>query len=124
MARKEVPDMAKPKKLASRKPPERSRSDESLSLRSAESLGRVIGTLQRQLDSAIQRFAGHSTMHTPRLRRPEGAARPERNGTKRPRAMTNDDVPVRRAAKAAKSKTRATRTTTTSAVVKRASRPK
>jgi len=116
--------MAKQKKSAALRPPARSRSEESISLRSAESLGRVIGTLQRQLDSAIQRFAGHSTMHTPRLRPPAGAERPKRNTVKRPRAMTNEDVPVRRGAKTAKTKARATRTTATRAAVKRASRPK
>jgi len=37
---------------------DRSREDESLLLRSAESLGRVIGSLQRQLDIATGRFDG------------------------------------------------------------------
>jgi hypothetical protein len=36
----------------------RSREDESLLLRSAESLGRMIGSLQRQLDVATRRLAG------------------------------------------------------------------
>jgi hypothetical protein len=36
----------------------RSREDESLLLRSAESLGRMIGSLQRQLDLATRRLAG------------------------------------------------------------------
>jgi hypothetical protein len=36
---------------------DRSREDESLLLRSAESLGRVIGSLQRQLDVATRRIA-------------------------------------------------------------------
>jgi len=36
----------------------RSREDESLLLRSAESLGRMIGALQRQLDVATTRIAG------------------------------------------------------------------
>jgi len=35
----------------------RSRDDESLLLRSAESLGRMIGSLQRQLDIATGRLA-------------------------------------------------------------------
>ena len=34
-----------------------SRDDESLLMRSAESLGRMIGTLQRQLDGATKRLA-------------------------------------------------------------------
>ena len=37
---------------------DRSRDDGSLLLRSAESLGRMIGTLQRQLDIATGRIAG------------------------------------------------------------------
>jgi hypothetical protein len=48
MARKTIP--ARPSR-------DRSRSDESLLLRSAESLGRVIGSLQRQLDIATGRIA-------------------------------------------------------------------
>ncbi len=36
----------------------RSREDESLLLRSAESLGRMIGSLQRQLEVATRRLAG------------------------------------------------------------------
>ncbi|HKC57226.1 MAG TPA: hypothetical protein VKC35_13920 [Vicinamibacterales bacterium] len=49
MARKTIPS-----------PParDRSREDESLLLRSAESLGRVIGSLQRQLDIATGRLDG------------------------------------------------------------------
>jgi hypothetical protein len=45
------------KALPARKPRDRSRDDASVLLRSAESLGRVIGTLQRQLDSATGRRA-------------------------------------------------------------------
>jgi hypothetical protein len=37
---------------------DRSREDESLLLRSAESLGRMIGSLQRQLDVATGRLTG------------------------------------------------------------------
>ncbi len=44
------------KALPARKPRERSRDDDSLLLRSAESLGRVIGALQRQLDGATKRL--------------------------------------------------------------------
>ena len=43
--------------LPKRKPRDRSRDDQSLLLRSAESLGRVIGALQRQLDGAAKRLA-------------------------------------------------------------------
>jgi hypothetical protein len=49
MARKSIP--AHPAR-------DRSREDESLLLRSAESLGRMIGSLQRQLDIATGRLAG------------------------------------------------------------------
>jgi hypothetical protein len=49
MARKVIP--ARPSR-------DRSRDDESLLLRSAESLGRMIGSLQRQLDVATGRVAG------------------------------------------------------------------
>ena len=50
--------MAKQKRaLPSRKPRDRFRDDESLLLRSAESLGRVIGSLQRQLDGATRRLS-------------------------------------------------------------------
>ena len=46
------------KVLPARKLRDRSGDDESLLLRSAESLGRVIGTLQRQLDDATRRLSG------------------------------------------------------------------
>lgn len=42
------------KVLPARKQSDRSRDEESLLMRSAESLGRMIGTLQRQLDGATQ----------------------------------------------------------------------
>lgn len=43
--------------LPKRKPRDRSRDDDSLLLRSAESIGRVIGLLQRQLDGATKRLS-------------------------------------------------------------------
>ena len=50
--------MAKQRKvLPARKQGDRSRDDESLLMRSAESLGRMIGTLQRQLDGATKRLS-------------------------------------------------------------------
>lgn len=49
MARKSIP---------ARSGRDRSREDESLLLRSAESLGRMIGSLQRQLEIATGRFHG------------------------------------------------------------------
>ena len=50
--------MAKRKKvLPARKQRDRSQDDESLLIRSAESLGRMIGSLQRQLDGAAKRLS-------------------------------------------------------------------
>ena len=50
--------MAKRRKvLPARKQSDRTRDDESLLMRSAESLGRVIGSLQRQLDGAARRVS-------------------------------------------------------------------
>ena len=63
MARKSIP--AHPAR-------DRSREDESLLLRSAESLGRMIGSLQRQLDIATGRLAGS---------KPNGAGR-KKNGAR------------------------------------------
>ncbi len=45
------------KVLPARKQRDRSRDDESLLMRSAESLGRMIGSLQRQLDGAGKRLS-------------------------------------------------------------------
>jgi hypothetical protein len=52
---------------------DRSREDESLLLRSAESLGRMIGSLQRQLDVATRRIVG--TRGTADARKPVKAKR-------------------------------------------------
>jgi len=52
---------------------DRSREDESLLLRSAESLGRMIGSLQRQLDVATRRIA--STRAIAGARKPVKAKR-------------------------------------------------
>ena len=51
--------MAKRKKVlpARKQERDRSRDDESLLMRSAETLGRMIGTLQRQLDGATKRLS-------------------------------------------------------------------
>ena len=58
--------MAKRRKvLPARKPRDRSRDDDSLLLRSAESLGRVIGALQRQLDDATKRLSSVGSTGTP-----------------------------------------------------------
>jgi hypothetical protein len=44
---------------------DRSREDESLLIRSAESLGRMIGSLQRQLDVATRRSPAHGQLPAP-----------------------------------------------------------
>jgi hypothetical protein len=56
-----TPAREKGARMARKKPPahparDRSRDDESLLLRSAESLGRMIGSLQRQLEAATGRL--------------------------------------------------------------------
>jgi hypothetical protein len=53
------------KKDSARPARDRSHDDESVLIRSAESLGRMIGTLQRQLDIAMGQIAGS---------KPDGAA--------------------------------------------------
>lgn len=66
------------KKLPARRP---SATDESLLIRSAESLGRVIGTLQRQLDAA-RRLVGpvavdkRNNGHAPARQRSGVSAKP------------------------------------------------
>jgi hypothetical protein len=51
--------MAKRRKVSrTRKAPDRLAGNESILLRSAETIGRVIGTLQRQLDGARSRLSG------------------------------------------------------------------
>lgn len=49
--------MAKRSKVLPARKQDRSRDEESLLMRSAESLGRMIGTLQRQLDGATKRLS-------------------------------------------------------------------
>jgi hypothetical protein len=117
--------MAKQKKaLPSRKAPGRSRVEESLSLRTAESLGRVIGTLQRQLDTAIDRF-GRSANISPRLPRTSDATtRTPRNSVKRARSAGEDMPSMGRAPALAKKKARASGNGVVRTVAKRASRPK
>ena len=70
--------------VPARTPRDRSRDDDSMLLRSAESLGRVIGALQRQLDEATKRLAN------PRLtvRATKGASKRARKTS--PAATAND----------------------------------
>ena len=80
--------MAKRKRaLPSRKPRDRSRDDESLLLRSAESLGRVIGALQRQLDGATKRLSATASEAWDGLPPLPGGKAPRR-GTKKRGATT------------------------------------
>src|SRR5688572_33505767 len=73
---KEELGMAKrSKQLPARKPSDRSRDDDSLLLRSAESLGRVIGALQRQLDGATRKLAGSGGNGLAQPRRPRAATK-------------------------------------------------
>jgi hypothetical protein len=89
---------------------DRSREDESLLLRSAESLGRMIGSLQRQLDIATRRIA--STGATAGARKPVKAKRSgskARSGTaargrapKKSASSTRGTTARRRSTKSAK----------------------
>ena len=78
--------MAKREKLlAARRPRAGSQVDDSILLRSAESLGRLIGSLQRQLDGARHRLAATT--------RADGSATADGDGgrkkTATPRAKSN-----------------------------------
>jgi len=78
------------KVLPARKPRDRSRDDDSLLLRSAESLGRVIGALQRQLDSATRRLsfsAGNGELKAVKPRATRKSA-PSRKASARPARAT------------------------------------
>ena len=70
------------KVLRARKPRDRSR-DESLLLRSAESLGRIIGALQRQLDHAARTLSTDSRKTTRKRAKPHADGRKRRAKIKR-----------------------------------------
>jgi hypothetical protein len=115
--------MAKPRRvLPESKPSGRFRGDESLSLRSAETLGRVIGTLQRQLDGAMRRFSRDEPGGAHAIDAPE--KKPTARRRTRPRlSALADPSPSRHPRKAATSERRqASRSAKKS--VKRAARPK
>lgn len=90
--------MAKRKKvLPARRQRDRSQDDESLLIRSAESLGRMIGSLQRQLDGAARRLsekaddAADSLPDIPRVGRKgsrRGGTKKKRTSAGRKRAAT------------------------------------
>jgi hypothetical protein len=119
--------MAKQNKLlAARKPPGPSRSEEALSLRSAESLGRVIGTLQRQLDNAIHRFTGRP-VHRPKRDGDEdtgGEHARRRKPVRATRAAAPERPAARRTKPAAAKPARTRPARAASAAAKRAARPK
>ena len=86
------------KRLPARKP----REDESLLLRSAETLGRMIGSLQRQLDDATKRLSGAGAAKGPRTPRAKQAKSASTSGATRIR--TTDDRKSTRASKSAAAK--------------------
>ena len=92
--------------LPARKPRGRSRDDdESLLLRSAESLGRVIGALQRQLDGASRRLSTTASgvwEHIP----PLPGQKAGRRGTTKKRSATTNGAGAKKASASAASKTR------------------
>lgn len=116
--------MAKQRKvLPESKPSGRSRADESLSLRSAETLGRVIGTLQRQLDGAMRRFSrdepdGAHVIDAPEKKKPTARRRT------RPRLSASADPSPSRHPRKATTTGRRQASRSAKKTVKRAARPK
>jgi hypothetical protein len=91
--------------LPARKPRGRSRDDdESLLLRSAESLGRVIGALQRQLDGATRRLSTTASGVWENIPPLPGQAA-ERRGTMRKRSATTKRAGAKKTSAGAASKT-------------------
>lgn len=80
---------------------DRTRDNESLLLRSAESLGRMIGTLQRQLDVATGRVSSGKPNGTGRKRAAAPRKRVKAKGrtTAATRTGTNRKSPARKTAK-------------------------
>jgi hypothetical protein len=74
--------------LPSRKPRDRSRDDESLLLRSAESLGRMIGSLQRQLEGATKRLSATASEAWETIPLPPDRPTATRRGTKKRSAVS------------------------------------
>jgi len=90
MARKSIP--AHPAR-------DRSRDDESLLLRSAESLGRMIGSLQRQLDIATGRLAGSKPDGRRRKRAAAKSSVKARSGATKTRGGARKKSAARKSAK-------------------------
>ena len=101
------------KKLPARRP---SAIDESVLIRSAESLGRVIGSLQRQLEAA-RRLVGpvaidkRSNGHAPARQR-SGVSKERRQGVLADSKERRQGVPVDSKEKTAKAKPAAKKTAT------------
>jgi hypothetical protein len=112
-AREEELGMARQhKKLPARR---RNAVDESLLIRSAESLGRVIGSLQRQLDAA-RRLVGPVAVD----QRKNGHAPARRSGVSKERRQGVPADSAKPAAKAAQTKSAATAKKRTTTARKRA----
>jgi hypothetical protein len=101
--------MAKPGKLAVKRQRYQSQDEDSILLRSAESIGRVIGTLQRQLDGARNRLAdvagkSHGTPHADTNGRTKTAqatarAKPSTKGTRKAKTPARKSATNSRARK-------------------------
>lgn len=92
--------MAKPKKLLPARSAAKPRVEESLALRTAESVGRVIGALHRQLDGAMQRINGRSNgaVRAPRRATDDVVTSPGRRAPNRRHAGASATAPPRRTA--------------------------
>ena len=107
---------------AARRPPER--FDDSALLRSAETLGRMIGALQRQLDGAARRF-GRATPETGLTAKTGGTPLFRNNGHQtvvKPRKPKSASVKTTRAGKPRSPAARPVKATARKAGAKRPSR--
>jgi hypothetical protein len=115
------------KVLPARKPRDRARDDESLLIRSAETLGRTIGSLQRQLDGATRRLsetAADVVDTVPDMPLVGGAGSRRRGATGKKKAAKSKETASRRRsagtrAPAARKRTRARAAATTRSSKKR-----
>ena len=101
--------MAKQGRLTpARRPRERSEEEESILLRSAETIGRMIGTLQRQLNGARGRL---SSLANDGAAPSSNGSRPTRKTTKRAAVATTVMPAAKRKSSASKKTTRASKST-------------
>jgi hypothetical protein len=99
------------KVLPARKQGDRSRDDESLLIRSAESLGRMIGSLQRQLDGATRRLSATADdvmPNLPEIRRGTGG-RTRKGASKTPKKKSARPGGARAQGRARKGASKATK---------------